>query len=245
MTTRPIVHGSGLPKEQLDLIEQFESDYNSVDIFLRKELHKDKQQSFTALVSEYLQEHRGWRDYDLLRKIADVRNAIVHSKTEPYKYLAIPTPAIVQDLRLCLERLTKPECVIPRFQRKVSMVSSNDSLAQVLKLVTELEYSQFPVYDSTRFCGLLTENGITRWLARHVAKTFSLVELDEIRVWQALQDEESQANWKFVTRGVRVDDVFVMFAEKPLLEAVLITASGKVSEALLGIVTRWDILGGK
>jgi hypothetical protein len=33
-----------------------------------------------------------------------------------------------------------------------------------------------------------------------------------------------------------------LFASNSLLEAVLITASGKESEALQGIVTRWDII---
>jgi hypothetical protein len=34
---------------------------------------------------------------------------------------------------------------------------------------------------------MLTENGVTRWLARHVVRTFSLVELDEIFVLHVLQ----------------------------------------------------------
>ena len=56
------------------------------------------------------------------------------------------------------------------------------------------------------------------------------------------QSEEKRNNHQFVARDTRVDDVGGLFASHELLEAVLITASGKASEALLGIVTRWDLI---
>ena len=118
----------------------------------------------------------------------------------------------------------------------------NDTLAQVLKTITQREYSQFPVYDGNQFLGLLTENGITRWLAQHVSTELSLVELDEVRVSQVLQNEEKRVNYYFVARDMRLDDVRGLFASHELLEAVLITANGKESEKLLGIATRWDII---
>jgi len=98
------------------------------------------------------------------------------------------------------------------------------------------------VYDDKQFHGLLTENGVTRWLAHHVVRTLSLVELDDIPVGKVLQNEEERKNHQFVSRDMRVDDVSALFAKQTLLEAVLITASGKQTEKLLGIATRWDIL---
>jgi CBS domain-containing protein len=89
---------------------------------------------------------------------------------------------------------------------------------------------------------LLTENGVTRWLAGHVVRTLSLVELDDIRVEQVLRNEEERRNYHFVPRDVRVDDVSALFAKQALLEAALITTNGKETEKLLGIATRWDIL---
>src|SRR5437867_3274669 len=101
MTTRPIDSRSGVSTEQLDLIEHFEADYNVVDQFLRKALNRDRQVSFTHLVNEYLHKHAGWRDADLLKRIGEVRNAIVHGKTEPYRYVAVPMRALSDDLRAC------------------------------------------------------------------------------------------------------------------------------------------------
>jgi predicted transcriptional regulator len=137
--------------------------------------------------------------------------------------------------------LTNPDRVIPKFQRNVQVVSSEDTLARVLGVIAQQDYSQFPVYDGGGFRGLLTENGITRWLSQHVSTKLSLVELDDVQVREILLNEESRRNYHFLPRNARVDDTRGLFAGHPLLEAVLITASGKDSERLLGIATRWDI----
>lgn len=242
MTMKAVCDDGGLSKDQLDVIERFEADYNVVEQFLRKNLGTDKYVTFAHLVNTYSRKHPGWRDADLLRVIGDVRNAIVHGKTEPYHYVAVPTPALAQSVRACKERLTSPARAIPIFQRKVESVSVHDDLAKVLRVIKDRDYSQLPVYDGEKFRGLLTENGITRWLAHHVTTNISLVELEDVPVKEVLQNEEKRKNFRFIARDVPVDEVSESFALQELLEAVLITETGRESEALLGIATRWDIV---
>jgi predicted transcriptional regulator len=235
-------HEDELSREQIRLIEQFEADYNAIDNYLRKSLGTDRQVSFTHLVNQYSERHRGWGQGELLRTIADIRNAIVHGKTEPYRYVAIPTSTIAQQLSNCRDRLLNPARAIPKFQRTVEILSMEESLAGVLNKIDERDYSQFPVYQEREFRGLLTENGITRWLAHHVATELSLIELAEVPVSKVLKKEEHRKNCRFVSRNVPVDDVRGLFAAQPVLEAVLITANGSQAEKLLGIATRWDVL---
>jgi predicted transcriptional regulator len=61
-------------------------------------------------------------------------------------------------------------------------------------LIKKHDYSQFPIYDEDEFVGLLTENGITRWLAKHVTQVLSLVDFEEIPVSALLQEEEMREN---------------------------------------------------
>jgi len=242
MTAKPTIDQAAIPKEHLDLIEHLVADYNAVDHFLRKALASDKHVPFSHLVSEYSRRHAGWSDADLLRTIAVVRNAIVHAKTEAYGYVAVPRPELVQNLKVCRDRLINPPGVIPTFQREVDTVLIQDPLSRVLKLIKQRDYSQFPAYEGERFRGLLTENGITRWLAHHVDTKISLVELEDVSVREVLQNEEKRKTYHFVARDSRVDDVSNLFALHEALEAVFITTGGKKSESLLGIATRWDIL---
>ena len=214
----------------------------TIDTFLRNASGSDKQAPFSYLIRSYFGRHPSWQDADVLRKIGDVRNAIVHEKTEAYGYAAIPTTELANRLRICRDRLTKPELAIPKFQKAVKRVSTDDTLEKVLRLIKDRDYSQFPVYEGDHFRGLLTENGITRWLANHVITENSLVELEDVIVKQVISNDEKRRNYSFVPRNIRVDDLAGHFAPQKLVEAVLITANGKQPEELMGIVTRWDIV---
>jgi predicted transcriptional regulator len=148
--------------------------------------------------------------------------------------VVIPTLAVAEGLKRGKERLMNPARAVPTFQRTVETISVHDTLSRVLKIIEERDYSQFPVSEDRRFRGLLPENGVTRWLARHVSQSVSSVRLRDIPVLQVLQNEEERMNHQFVRHDMRVDDVTALFAKQTLLEAVLVTASGDETESLLG-----------
>jgi predicted transcriptional regulator len=232
-----------LSPEEQDQIERFEAAYNTIDRHLRRTLNRDNYVSFTQLIREYSEAGRLWRtDAEALRTLADLRNVLIHEKIKPRHYLAIPTPLVVARIEQIRDRILHPERVIPKFQKEVETVSLDDSLAKVLKQISQKDYSQFPVYDGKTFKGLLTENGITRWLAHYVSDELAIVDLDEVPVRQVLKQEEKRSNSAFISRNTEVDKVKALFAEYELLEAVLITQSGKREEKLLGIATRWDVI---
>jgi predicted transcriptional regulator len=233
------------PHADTALAERFVLAYNAVDRELRKLLEADKSRSFSNLLSQLVSNMPRWRTHEeLLRLAADVRNLLVHGQDSRYGYPAVPTPRMVEDLEAVAGRLAAPERVVPRFQRTVTTVATGDSVDRVLRLVHEHSYSQFPVYCNSTLEGLLTENGITRWLARHVTGELSLVDLEDVSVEEILaEQEESTTIWKSVPRAMPVDELAGLFARERLLEAVLITEHGKAEEALLGIATRWDVIG--
>ncbi len=233
-----------LSEHEKNLIEKFEATYNLIERELRRILGRDKYTSFSRLVDEYARQRKKAfeADADYLKMIGELRNLIIHEKIKPYQYVAIPTPGIIARLDKILERLKNPPLVIPTFGAEVETVSTDDSIAGVLKRISDKNYSQFPVYQGDDFKGLLTENGITRWLARYVSDKLSLVELDEVLVKEVLDQEEQRQNWMFIARNKPVDEVIELFGENELLEAILITETAKDSERLIGIATRWDML---
>ncbi len=178
-----------------------------------------------------------------LRSFGDLRNVIVHAKVRPNQHLATPSLWAVERIERIRDGLTSPGLAIPTFQREVRTVKATDKLLQVLRLIRQCDYSQFPVYEDDRFRGLLTENGITRWLAHHVVKVRQpLEQATKVSVKSLLGEEEHHKNYQFVRRSAPVDELLVTFAKQPLVEALLITETGKRTEKLLGLATRWDIL---
>ena len=174
--------------------------------------------------------------------IGNLRNVLVHEKSEPYKYLAIPTKIIVEKLEAILDKFIHPKRSIPTFQKKVDTLLLSNSLADALKMISDKDFSQFPVCERDHFKGVLTENGITRWLSHHVSNELSLVDMVDIPVKSVLEMEEKRRNFIFVARTMSVYELKEQFADHELLEVVLITENGKRDEKLMGIVSRWDIL---
>ena len=231
-----------LTKEQLDLIERFLVAYNAVDHFLHEQLRSDQNTPFGKMVREYGTRYPRWCEQEFLCMIGDLRNAVVHQRERSYEYLSVPIPSIVETLERIRDQFISPERVYPKFGKVVTSFQAENVLSEVLKGISEKEFSQFPIYRQGRYLGLLTENGITRWLANHSTKVMTLVELDEVMVKDLLRQEEQRLNYQFIPRETTLLDAENFFVRNTLLEALLITEKGKSNEKLIGIITRWDVL---
>lgn len=231
---------SGLSERDQNLIERFVATYNAVDQELRRRTHSDEYAGFSKVVQLYAESQPRWPYSQRLRHFGDLRNFIAHSSTKPYERLAIPTAQVVKEIEEILASFS--ERVIPQFQREVVMVEPENTLDQVFALVKQHNYSQFPVRTQTGEIELLlTENGITRWLARHTQNEMSLVDFSEVMVRDVVTEEETKKNLIFVSRKTLADDAFARFVHISRLEAVVITENGKPTEKPLGIITRWDL----
>ena len=230
------------PKERSQ-IDRFVSAFNVIEQCLREILNRDKQTSFAKLVNEFTQTGRlSNGDAAALKSVSQLRNFLVHEMVEPSRYPAVPTTVTVERIEALRDRILHPEFVIPKFKKAVETILVHDSLSAVLKQIAQRDYSQFPVYDGPTFKGLLTENGITRWLAIHVSTELSLIELEDVSVRDVLKEEAKRPDCQFVSRTTTTEQVKASFAQQELLEALLITNTGHRREELLGIVTRWDVV---
>src|SRR5262249_32474190 len=149
---------------------------------------------------------------------------LTHERTLPHSYMAVPVPAVVAKVEKIRTELTDPPRAIPVFLRNVITVRTDTSLLEILELVATNDFSQFPVYETNGFRGLLTENGITRWLAHHAKQGAAVVRLDGVVARGVLGDEETTENVVFVNPRTPVADVRSQFSQNELLEAVLISA---------------------
>jgi predicted transcriptional regulator len=221
-------------------IEQFITAFNRVHKAMCKELKQEGRLEFSRAVRLYGELHRSFRYTEDLLLLGQLRNVMVHEQIRPNEYLAHPSATTMATLQKVLDKLENPDYLIPRFQRTVEVVSLDDSLSDVLRRVLKCDYSQFPVYQDGSFKGLLTENGIVRYIAEYQGSDGSLIDLADVSVRSLLKQDENRRNCAFVPRTERLDAMLDRFAQSPVLEAVLITANGKKEERLIGIATQWD-----
>lgn len=230
---------SSLP-EGRDSIGRFIDAYNEVDAHMRRQLGLGGGPGFLSVLNQYIEKHGRIPELRELKLFAELRNVAVHMQSLVNPAF-VPSDKAVERLEQIRDRLLSPPLAGSAFRRKVVTVAQSDSLAGVLDLVRQNDFSQFPVYDGPALIGLLTENGITRWLAQHVNSSGSLVELVDHSVAEVLKDDRKSLNFKVVGREVPVDVVQDLFADHANLEAVIVTNSGKPSETPLGIATQWDV----
>src|SRR5262249_35438916 len=146
---------------------------------------------FAALIERYRQDHKGWdEDYHVLKAFSALRNVIAHQEKEPDKHLFIPSAEAVAQIEAIRRRLEHPRKVVPMFKKTVMTVQLRDSSQDPLAIIYSHNFSQLPVYDGEHFRGLLTENGITRWLSHAAANGQTEVYLRNASVAEMLHEEE-------------------------------------------------------
>lgn len=230
-----------LSDDQIELIDRFLDSFTKIEQYLRQFLKEAKDTKFSDLVREYANQKKNWVDEKTLIMMGDLRNVIIHERFGKKKYLSVPVPDVVEKIEQICEQFYKPKLVFPEYRRDVVFFLAEDHLSDVLSEIVEKDFSQFPIFYHEQFLGLLTENGITRWLAYHSSKVLSLIEIEEVTVKDLFRKEEQRKNYQFIDRKTTIMDAEMCFIDNHLLEALLITEKGHSSETLLGIITRWDM----
>ena len=231
-----------ISEEERNRAEDFLNAFNAIEAELKRSTEADKRVGFAQVARMYVDEKPWWRgDYEAALAFADLRNVIVHKRYKRHTFLSVPSADVVFDIQNLRDRLLKPRTAFDAFRRDgVVTVEASTSLQELLKKVKTDDFTQFPVYKKGDFIGLVTSNGVTRWLAERVRR-LSLVEFDDYTVGEILEREEARPNWAFIRRSAPVEEIAYAFRENPQLEAVFVTQNGREAESLLGIATRWDM----
>jgi len=187
------------------------------------------------------QAHPDWKYRGELLALANLRNDVVH--TEGTEHLrAIPAEGAIAELKRVLRSVTWLDSIGQRFGKKVEHVSSADHLGKVLELIRARDYSQFPVIDGGRLKGLLTENGITRWLAKNANGIDGRSGVHEVPVKDLLDADANRGAYEVVRVSMTIERAVECMSAQPTLEALLVRHGVRRVIPLRGIVTRWDIL---
>ncbi len=217
--------------------------FNSIEKHFRNKTKLDRRASFSQLLekaSETMPEARRYKDD--LKEYGDLRNAIIHERTDSH-VIAEPNLKAVESIESIKDIIQKPPKVIPSFQCSVLNYSVNDSIGLALKNMTEKDFSQVPVFNNGKYKALLTNNTISRWLGSNVEE--DVFSLQETKTKDVLKFTEDRENYLFIVKHATIFEALDHFSSFELrgkkLEALLITHSGKQHEKIIGIITVSDL----
>lgn len=226
------------------LKERFMGAFNTVDAELRRHTNALAilpRPSFPEVLSEYVRLFGRAEDASFLHSVNSLRNIFAHAdgKSPVKDSFAEPAEAVVLHLEEIATRLVRDEKAGDGHRRTVKCMQISDTIGRVLGEVRLCGFSQFPVYGPTGFVGLLTENGLSRWLATAVSERG--LSLQGVTVDELLKAQEAGMNVEFFPIGDYLDLARMRFRENRLLEALLLTPSGTAAERPVGIITRHDL----
>ena len=228
--------GSGLARSAV-----FITAFNRVERALRG-LAGDAQ-PFRQLISMLRRSNALVRRYhDELVEMSELRNAIVHDSVDPVAIIAEPSEAATALISRIADLFEAPPRLLDLFGGKVITVRETDTLRHALELMVNNDYSQLPVYNRYgRLSDLLTERRIAQWYGRRVVAGENCD--PNLAVEAVLRSAAGPAhrNYALLHAGATIFDAEELFAGNHNLEAIVITAGGKVHERPLGIVTAGDL----
>lgn len=225
--------------------EAFLAIFADIEKWLRTSAGADRAASFYELVERNAVVNRIVRRYkDDLKEYADLRNAIVHERSDGH-VIAEPNERAVGNFNRIKTALLQPPKVLPRFQMPVKSRTTDECIGLALADMHQGSFSQLPVLKNGKVVALLTSETIVRWLASEI--TNDVVSLQETLIHTVLEHVEDDEHYCFLPRNASLHDVIGKFEEFTSrgkdLDAILITDAGKPDQSLLGILTVYDLPG--
>ncbi|WP_252504400.1 CBS domain-containing protein [Sporosarcina sp. Marseille-Q4943] len=225
--------------------ERFIVAYNRIEKILAEKADGDEYTPFYRLIDKVKITNSVVRKYeDDLRELGDLRNAIVHNRTDIDYVIAEPHDEIVERIELIEEKLSNPLRVGALFGCKVHTLQAEDPLTAALQLMADSRFTQVPFYEDGKFKGLITAAGITYWLAGHSTEDALPREIPTLS--DIYNYENRKESFEFVDKDLSVyeaEDYFKRAITRGVrLEALLITENGHADGELIGIIRPFDVL---
>jgi len=223
--------------------KMFLDSFADIEAWLRKLAQSDRSTPFYYLVERATKTNRDVRRYgDELKEFADLRNAIIHERTDGH-VIAEPNRRAVDDIMRIRSALLKPPVLIPRFQRLVRVREIQDSIASAVSDMRRDAFSQLPILKEGKIAAVLTSDTVVRWLASEVAN--DLVSLMDTKVEAVIPYTEDPENYSLLSAQSTLQEAVSCFEDFAVkgkkLDAVLITPNARPIGPLLGILTIFDL----
>lgn len=188
-------------------------------------------------------------NWDKLYVARQLRNLMVHEKRTGLKEVAQPSQELITVLEKVIAQYQEPITIADYLQKtqkiKPVIFEAKDKLIKALEIVEQEHFSKFPIFSDKVYQGLVSDKGLTNWLAKASKETGSIREkLVEASLEDVLACEEDSIQVIVLPITTHLYQVINYFeGRKRTTVLVSRQASGKLHspEDLVGIVTAQDL----
>lgn len=178
--------------------------------------------------------------------IRDVRNLLAHRPRISEDYVVEPSEGMITLLKKVIEKVERPAIADNIMVKLDDVISCNkgDFVIPALRKMNDKAISYIPILNEGRICGVFSERAFIQCTISGNQK------IDDGTMFYEIEDELSLnssdvVQFLFADRKTPIDELSDLFDEAAQNEKkigmIFVTEHGKESEALLGIITAWDV----
>ena len=225
--------------------KRFISAYNTIDQTLRQRHNIRRSLSFSDMIRKTVVVDYVVRKYeDELIDYGRLRNAIIHNSTDE-QIIAEPHQNVVEEFEKIAELISAPPKVIDTVcTTNVLTVEHNTKLYDLVKLIYSSTFSNIPVYKNGGIIGVANGQKILDYIGKNLFEGVNLENfLQETTVEQFIEDQTDDVKYFEVCDiDLTVEKALNLFYQNRKLLIIILTRSGMLQEAPLGILTPTDIM---
>ncbi len=200
-------------------------------------------------ISYYLNKQDKYRKYkEDIKYCQEVRNLLQHKSKLWDEFSVEPSRKMIQFIRILIEKVkNRLKCNDIQITRNnVFCQPINGNVKAAMKNMREKMYTHIPIIEDGRVIGVFDENSVFCYLADEgIVDIEEKLTFGEIKEYCSLEGREME-EFLFFRATSYVDELENAFEKtfrnKKRIGMVFLTANGKATEELQGILTPWDIL---
>ena len=180
---------------------------------------------------------------DKLVDYGRLRNAIVHSNNDEF-IIAEPHTSVVEDYEKITSLIITPPLAINTVSKNiVSCIEYDVKLKQVIEYDYTSGFSNIPIFKKGMLIGVANGSKILEVLGKKIYQKVDISEcIANTSIEEVLKEFSMDNYYAIANERITLDKVLTMFSENRKLLLVLITKTGSLLEAPLGIITISDIM---
>lgn len=224
--------------------KRFIQAYNRIDAAMRAQGDMRPSITYTEAIRRAARSNQIIAKYeDDLIDFGRLRNAIVHNSNDDVA-IAEPHDDVVEEYEKIAELVCTPPLAINTICNKVSSVMQyNTNLKDYLEYSYKTGFNNVPIFKNGMLIGVSNGSKIMEVIGKKIYEKKNIEDyIENTSIEDVLKEFSSESYYTIVNEKITLDKVLNLFHENRKLLCVVITKTGTLLEAPLGIIVISDIM---
>ncbi|WP_125606093.1 CBS domain-containing protein [Lapidilactobacillus bayanensis] len=231
----------------MDNYQRFLQVFNELERVIQHRLQVDAKNNLGALLRIAQQAHdqlitSHYQELDFLRNF---RNILVHEGIQAEGEIATPSDYLIEKVETLTTKIREAKKIKALFRSQVISFKLTDNLHDVLQAVKKYGYTKFPVFAEDHLVGVVTDNGITKFMASQLQE--DLISIKSVHLENILALDKRKDSFMVVNEETSIydiDDIFMRKIKEGKSSFILLMSSDNHvdhPDDITGIITPWDM----